>query len=169
MKIILNDNNITVKVKARKFPAEQRKFLIFYFDKLVEIPFLKPCTQASRHAAPHLLPKYSRSKCRTMIDLPPVNATKKAKQWAMPVIGIDLSDSIYITLFASLKFFLGYIPIKSNIIQCVWDHCTARDCYIHLCVTWVEERIHIVLVNNFSLIWHREACVQSMDRRFLHP
>lgn len=108
MKIVLDETKKPVKVKVRKYPKEQRKFLDTYFSKLVDMGFLKPCPQASWQAAPHLVPKESKSKFRTTIDLRPVNAATKAEQWPMPVIEAELSDFIGSTHFASIDFCSSY-------------------------------------------------------------
>lgn len=46
MKIVLDETKKPIKVKVRKYPAEQRRFLNLYIDKLVEMGFLKICPQA---------------------------------------------------------------------------------------------------------------------------
>lgn len=108
MKIILEPSKKPIKVKVRRYPAEQRKFLNAYFSKLIEMGFLKPCPQAAWQAAPHLVPKDSNAKFRTMTDLRPVNAATKAEQWPMPVIEAELSDFNGCAHFASIDFCSSY-------------------------------------------------------------
>lgn len=57
MKIYLNDSKTPVKVKVRKYPANQRMFLDAYFDELVKMGFLKVCPTKSWRVAPHLVPE----------------------------------------------------------------------------------------------------------------
>lgn len=108
MMIILDDNKNPVKEKEREYSEEQRKFLYLYFDKLMEMGLLKTCPQPWWQAAPHLLPRDSKSKFRTTIDLRPVNAATKVEQRPMPVIETELSLFIGSTHFASLDFCSGY-------------------------------------------------------------
>lgn len=75
MKTRLDQSKTPVKVKLRKYPTEQRKFLDKYLSRLVELNFIKPCPQAAWQAAPHMVPKDSEAKYRTTIDLRPANAT----------------------------------------------------------------------------------------------
>lgn len=108
MKIRLEDGKMPVKVKVRKYPTDQRKFLDEYLDKLVKLDFIRPYPQAAWQAAPHLVPKNSKAKFRTTIDLRPVNAATIAEQWPMPVIEAELSDFKDSKHFASLDFCSGY-------------------------------------------------------------
>lgn len=96
-----------MKVKVRKYPAKQRRFFDAYFDKSVGMGFLKVCPQAPWQAALHLVPKYSKAKYRTTIDLRPVNAATKAEQWPMPIIVAKLSYLNGSKHFASLDFCSG--------------------------------------------------------------
>lgn len=56
MKIYLDESKKPVRVKVRKYPADQRRFLDAYFEELVNMCFLKTCVQAEWQAAPHLVP-----------------------------------------------------------------------------------------------------------------
>lgn len=69
MKIFLDPANKPVKVKVRKYPAEQIKLLNVYFSNLMDIEFLKPCLQVEWQAALHLVPKECKSKFRMTIGL----------------------------------------------------------------------------------------------------
>lgn len=80
MKIALDATKKSVKVKVRKHPAEHRKFLDAYFAEMVSTGLFKVCPTAAWQAAPHLVPKDSKSKYRTTIDLRPVNAATKPEQ-----------------------------------------------------------------------------------------
>lgn len=108
MKISLDSSKTSVKVKVRKYPTEQRRFLDACFDELVKMGFLKVCPTASWQAAPHLVPKDSKTKYRTTIDLRPVNAATKAEQWPMPIIEAELGDFKGSKYFASLDFCSSY-------------------------------------------------------------
>lgn len=99
---------MAVKVKVRKYGADQRKFLDVYFTKLVDMGFLKPGSQTSWQAAPHLVPKDSKSKLRATIDLRPVNAVTTAEQWPMPLIEAELDDIVGSIDFASIDSCSGY-------------------------------------------------------------
>lgn len=61
MKIRFNQSKAPVKVKVRKYPAEQQNFLDEYLSKLVELNSIKPCLQAAWQATPHSVPKYQKS------------------------------------------------------------------------------------------------------------
>lgn len=69
----MEDSIKPVKVKVRKYPADKRNFLDVYFSNLVEMGFPKPYPQTSLQAAPHLVPKNSKSKYRSTIDLRAAN------------------------------------------------------------------------------------------------
>lgn len=108
MRITLDPTKQPIKVEVRKYPADHSKFLDAHFDKLVSMGFLKVCPQESWQAASHLVPKDSKTKFRTKIDLGAVNADTKAEQWPMPIIEAELSDFMGCTHFASLYFCSSY-------------------------------------------------------------
>lgn len=62
MKIVSDPAKKPVKVKLRTYPSDQRKSLDVYFSKSVDMVFLKKYLQAAWQAAPHLVPKDSKSK-----------------------------------------------------------------------------------------------------------
>lgn len=69
MKINLDDPKKPVKVKERKYPADQPKFFDAYLNELMKIGYLKVCPTASLQAPPHLVPKNAKRKYRTTKDL----------------------------------------------------------------------------------------------------
>lgn len=109
MKIKLEPNRKLAKVKGRKYPDIQRKFLGAYLSQIVDFGFIKPSTQATWLAAPHLVPKKFASKFRTKIDLRPVNATTIYEQGPMPNIRAEVSDFKGCANFSSLDFCAGYL------------------------------------------------------------
>lgn len=90
MKIVLEDVKKPVKVRAKEYPAEERRILDTYFAKLVRMGFLKTCSKAPWPAASHLVAKHSKSKVSSTIDLRPVNDAAKTKHWPMPGIEAEL-------------------------------------------------------------------------------
>lgn len=74
MMIRQEEGKMPVKVKVRKYPADQRRFLNAYLERLVEVDFFRPYLRVAWQAAPHLVPKNLKTKFRTTIDLRPVNA-----------------------------------------------------------------------------------------------
>lgn len=79
MKINLDDSKKPAKVKVRKYPADQQTFLDANFNEIVKTGFFKACPTASWQTAPHLVPKDTKTKHLTTIDLQPVNAATKAE------------------------------------------------------------------------------------------
>lgn len=108
MKIDLMEEKRPVKVKVRRYPPDQRAFLDEYFAQLVQFGFVVPDPTVEWQAAPHLVPKPSKSKYRVTIDLRPVNAATKAEVWPMPNIEAELSDFSGSEHFASLDFCAAY-------------------------------------------------------------
>lgn len=73
MRSTIDSSKTPIKVKVRKYHAEQRKSLKEYIDKLVKIGFSKICLQEIWQESPHLSPKVSKIKYGTTIALCPVN------------------------------------------------------------------------------------------------
>lgn len=108
LKITLDLKKKPVKVKTRRYPAKQRKFLDRYITQLSNMGFIKPCPQASWQAAPHLVPKDSKPGFRTTIDLQPVNGATKADKWPMPMIESELCDFKGSRHFSAMDLAAGY-------------------------------------------------------------
>lgn len=77
-------------------------------EKLVAMGLFKVCPQAARQAAPRLVGKDMKAKCRTTIDLRPVIAATKAEKWPMPIIKAELIDFIGSKHLPSLEFCPSY-------------------------------------------------------------
>lgn len=97
-----------VKVKKRKYPNYPKKFLDKYTSNLLKMGFIKPCTQVSWIAAPHLVSINSKSLFRTTIDLRPVNAATKTKKRSVNIIEAELSGFQDSKHFASMEFCAEY-------------------------------------------------------------
>lgn len=108
MRIELGRTYKLVKVQVRKYPADQRRLREAYSDELVKTGFFKVCPQASWPAAPHLVPKDSKSKYRKSIYLCPVGVATKAEQWPKPIIEAKLIDFIGSKHFACPAFCSSY-------------------------------------------------------------
>lgn len=106
--IPLDERERPVKIKLQRYAVQQRNFIDSYFSHLVSLGLVKACAQASWQADLHLVPKDSKSLFRTTIDLRPVNAATKPKQWHMPNIRTERSDFKGTKCFASLNFCVGY-------------------------------------------------------------
>lgn len=75
MKIRIIDNSVPTKVKARRYPPEQREFLVSNIDRLVEIGILRLNKEEKWQCAQLIVPKPdSKAKFRLTIDLRPINA-----------------------------------------------------------------------------------------------
>lgn len=106
-----------VKVKARRYPAQQRAFLSRYVDQLVSMGFLIPIPDAEWQAAPLLVPKpKSKAQFRLAVDLRPVNAANIKQAWPMPHLDFEIQDFAGNTCFATLDFCSGYwrLPIHPD-------------------------------------------------------
>lgn len=80
MEITLDRSEKPLYVKVCKYPADQRRVLDVFFGNLVKLVSLKMCPAALWQAAPHLVPKDSKSRLGTTLDLNLVNAATKAEQ-----------------------------------------------------------------------------------------
>ena len=98
-----------IRVKARRYPPDQRQFLDKYIDKLREIDFFVEMPTAEWQAAPLLVPKRdSKAKFRMAVDLRPINAATIKESWPMPHLDSEISDFAGSTCFAILDFVSGY-------------------------------------------------------------
>lgn len=109
MRIRLKPDQTPIRVKARRYSAEQRAFMEQYADKLLEMDFAFIMPTASWQAAPLIVVKPgSRSKYRMAIDLRPVNAATVKESWPMPHLESEMLDFVGSTCFASLDFVSAY-------------------------------------------------------------
>lgn len=101
MKIELDPLENPVRVKARRYPSNQRMFLKTTIDKLVEQGFLVPNPKASWQCAPLCVPKSKfKTALRLTIDLRPLKAANSKKDWPMPHIESELQDFAVSKVFA---------------------------------------------------------------------
>ena len=116
MKISLDPSMRPVKVKARRYSAQQRTFLNKYIDKLVDMGFIIPNANADWQAAPLLVPKKGPAQFRMTIDLRPVNSATIKHAWPMPHLDSEVQDFAGSSCFASLDFCSGYwqLPIHPD-------------------------------------------------------
>lgn len=108
MHIRIKDGCAPVKVRARRYSAEQRSFLNSNIDELVKMGFLVPNINAEWQAAPLLVMKNSEAKFRMTVDLRPVNASTVKQAWPMPHIDSELFDFSGSSCFSVLNFVSGY-------------------------------------------------------------
>ena len=113
MRVRLRDNCSPVRVKARRYSAEQREFLDAYLHKPLELGFCKEMATASWQAAPLLVHKKdSKSKYRLAIDLRPVNAATLKESWPMPHLDSEVLEFKGSMFFAVLDFFSAYWQLQ---------------------------------------------------------
>ena len=117
MRVRIIPNHNPVKVKVRRYNADQRFWMDEYIDKLVEMGFLHPNPHADWQAAPLLVPKKdSKTRYRMAIDLRPVNPATLKETWPMPNSDVELLDFAGSSFFATLDFVSGYwqLPIHPD-------------------------------------------------------
>lgn len=168
MKITLDMNKEPANVRVRKYLADQKMVVDAYFDNLLKMCFLEICLQAFGQAAQHLVPNDFKSKYRTTIDLRPVSAGTKAKQWPIPITEAKLSwlHRKYTFLILGLLFKLLAMHSWSGLIWCVWHHCTTRNLRIDTRITWLENCLDIFSIHDLSIIRMHEKRHESFDRWF---
>ena len=109
MMVRLKENCLPIRVKARRYSAEQRGFLDAYLKKLVDLGFCEEMATATWKAVPVLVhKKESRSKYRLAIDLRPVNAATMKESWPMPHLDSEILDFKGSVCFAVLDFVSAY-------------------------------------------------------------
>ncbi len=97
------------RAKARRYKAEQRKFMNKYLKELVEMGFMRPNPNAEWASPPLIVPKPgSTAKYRFTIDLRGVNSATVPITWPMPHIESELMDFQGSTCFAVIDFVSGY-------------------------------------------------------------
>lgn len=117
MEIRLLPNQRPIRVKARRYTAEQRAFLDQYVDALRKMGFVKDMPTATWQAAPLLVPKRdSKAPFRMAVDLRPVNSATEKEAWPMPHLESELQDFAGSEWFALLDFVSGYwqLPLHPN-------------------------------------------------------
>lgn len=108
-----------IMARVRNYPTSQKQCLCAYFVILISVGSRMSCLQDEWQAVPHLMPKYSKSKYQTTIDLRLINASMEAGQWPMPRIKAEIADFIKCNYFASLDFYSSYwqCPLKPSSYQ----------------------------------------------------
>ena len=122
MKIEPEKDARPVRVKARRYSADERAWMELYVKKLVEMGFLIPNPNATWQAALIFVPeKNFKSKYRLAIDLQPVNAATIKRAWLMPHLDSEIYDFAGSECFAVLDFVSGYwqLPVHPD----SWDAC----------------------------------------------
>ena len=120
MKIELKPDSVPVKVRARRYPPQQRSFLNKYVDELVRMGYFIPNPDASWQAAPHIVPKpNSRARYRMTIDTRPINAATVKKAWPMPHLDSEMQDFSGAVFFAVIDFVSGYwqLPLHGDSVD----------------------------------------------------
>lgn len=108
MRVRLDPTKRPVRVKARRYSPDQRRFLDKYIDTLRKMDFVVDMPTASWQAAPLLVPKPGKATYRMAVDLRPVNAATVKEAWPMPHLESEVHDFAGSTCFASLDFVSGY-------------------------------------------------------------
>ena len=122
MKIQLKEGLNPVRVKARRYSADERARLEKYVEKLVEMNFIVPNPDAAWQAAPFLVPKKnSNAKYRLAIDLRHVNAATIKQAWPMPQFDSEVHDFANSKCFGTIDFCSGnwQLPVDKG----SWDAC----------------------------------------------
>lgn len=117
MRVRLQPGCKAVRVKARRYSPEQRRFLDKYVDTLRAMDFVVDLPTAEWQAAPLLVPKpNSAAKFRLAVDLRPVNAATIKEAWPMPHLDSEVQDFSGSTCFAGLDFVSGYwqLPVHPD-------------------------------------------------------
>lgn len=81
MNVIFDQNKNPVKVKLRRYPAEQWLLLNQYGDSQMKVRFMALDATASWQAAIYLVPKFPPAKLRTNINLRSVNTSSLGEIW----------------------------------------------------------------------------------------
>ena len=109
MRVRLEPNRRPVRVKARRYSPEQRRFMEKYAEKLLDMDFVMIMPTATWQAAPLIVPKPgSKAKFRMAIDLRPVNSATVKESWPMPHLESEMIDFAGSNCFASLDFVSAY-------------------------------------------------------------
>lgn len=122
MKLEPKENSKLVRVRARRYSAEERAWLDKYVGALVKMGFLISNPDAAWQAAPILVPKKnSKAKYRMAIDLRPVKSANVKQAWPMPHLDSEVYDFADSDFFAVLDFVSGYwqCPVDKE----SWDAC----------------------------------------------
>ena len=105
----MEPNRRPVRVKARRYSPEQRRFMEKYAEKLLDMDFVMIMPTATWQAAPLIVPKPgSKAKFRMAIDLRPVNSATVKESWPMPHLESEMIDFGGSNCFASLDFVSAY-------------------------------------------------------------
>ena len=107
MRVRLKENCLPIRVKARRYSAEQREFLDAYLQKLVDLGFCEEMATATLLVHK----KESRSKYRFEIDLRPVNAATMKESWPMPHLDSEILELKGSVCFAVLDFVSAYLQL----------------------------------------------------------
>ena len=122
MKIQLKEGLKPVRVKARRYSADEGAWLEKYVEKLVEMNFIVPKPDAAWQAALILVPKKnSRAKYKLAFHLRPVNAATIKQARPMPHLDSEVHDFGNSKCFATIDFCSGYwqLPVDKR----SWDAC----------------------------------------------
>ena len=93
MRIRLKDGYRPVRMKARRYTGEQRRFMNAYVGQLKSMDFFEEMPTAEWQDAPLILPKPgSRAGYRMTVDLRPVNAATIKESWPMPHLDSEVFD-----------------------------------------------------------------------------
>ena len=117
MRVRLQAGYRPVRVKARRYPQDQRQFLDKYVETLKQMGFFIEMPTAEWQAAPLLVPKRgSKAKYRLAVDLRPVNAATTKEAWPMPHLDSEIYDFAGSSYFASIDFVSGYwqLPLHKD-------------------------------------------------------
>ena len=108
MRVRLETGKRAIKVKARRYSADQKEFLEKYVQQLVDMGFFIEMSTANWQAAPNLVEKKGRAKYRMTIDLRPVDSATAKESWPMPPLESEIHEFAGSKYFASLDFVSGY-------------------------------------------------------------
>ena len=106
-----------IRVKARRYPPDQRQFLEKYVDALREIDYFVEMPTAKWQAAPLFVSKRdSKANFRMAVDLSPINAAIINVSWPVPHLDSEISRLAGSACFTTLDFVSGYwqLPLQSD-------------------------------------------------------
>ena len=122
VKLELRKDARPVRVKARRYSADERAWMELYVKKLVEMGFLIPNPNTTWKAAPLLVfKKNSKSKYRLAIDMRLVNAATMKQACPMPHLDSEIYDFAGSKCFAVSDFMSGYWQLQIDPDS--WDAC----------------------------------------------
>ena len=109
MRVRIEPGNRPARVKARRYPPDQRHFLDKHVDKLREIDFFVEIPMEEWMAALLLVPKHdSKAKLPMAVDLRPMNTATIKEAWPRPHLNSEISDFAGSTCFTISDFVSGY-------------------------------------------------------------